>query len=54
MDIITINLYPTDEDILNCIDYKICKYDLHNDCIYADRYNSLHCLELSNNLEKDR
>lgn len=52
MDIITINTCPTDKDILNCIDYEICKYDLHNNCIYADRCNALHDLELSNNLEK--
>lgn len=42
MDIITINTCPTDEDILNCIDYETCKHDLHNNCIYADRCNVLH------------
>lgn len=52
MDIITITICPTDEDILNCIDYEMCKHDLHNNCIYTDRCNILHYLELSNNLEK--
>ena len=42
MDIITITVCPTDEAILNCIDYETCKHDLRNDCIYADRCNDLH------------
>ena len=42
MDIITITVCPTDEAILNYIDYETCKHDLCNDCIYADRCNVLH------------
>ncbi len=42
MDIITITVCPTDEAILNYIDYETCKHDLRNDCIYADRCNVLH------------
>lgn len=42
MDFINITICPTDEEILKCFDYRICKHMLHNDCIYADRCNMLH------------
>lgn len=54
MDTITITICPTDEAILNCIDYETCKYDLRNDCIYADRCERLHFKRLSEEIEKDR
>ena len=53
MDYINITTCPTDEDILSCFDYRICKYMLHNDCIYADRCKMLHRSESKEDLLRE-